>query len=323
MHKRNFVQIANYFFSVVLSSMIVQNRNYYTPNFAAASDIHLKYVLAKRAQYLPESMLNEIKQICASNPKELPSLQDVHKKVYQPLFDANSLDEVKKIFPEFKDVIDIITFKSSRSKAIKAIMDRMPLENFTLQYLKQLYQPQKMEDLVKIYGLPNRSILGWLNNKLNIKKLCSSYIQILKLSDEKENMRIAELSRQAIYANPEAQQKRLAKAAETHRTPEYRAKKRQEMIEFYKRNPAAAEKTRFISKETWNRCPEIKKALAEFKNSKSARVQAILTKTDYKHATPTERRIIKGFYKEFWNTHPEMKEQIRQARLDVIKDFFS
>lgn len=303
--------------------MIVQNKNYYTPNFTAASDINLKYVLAKRAQYLPESMLSEIKQICASNPKELPSLQDVHKKVYKPLFDAKNLEEVKGKFPEFKDIIDIVTLKDNRSKAVKAIKEKMPLEKFTLQYLKQLYQPKKMEDLVKMYDLPNRSILGWLNQKLNIKKLCSSYIQILKMSNEKENQRIAELSRQAIFANPKAQQKRLAKAAETHRTLEYRAKKRQEMIDFYKRKPEVAEKTSFISKETWKRCPEIRKALAEFKNGKSAYIQAILTRVEYKNATSVERRIIRGFYKEFWDTHAEMKEQYRKARLDVIKENFS
>lgn len=303
--------------------MIVQNKNYYTPNFTAASDITLKYVLTKRAQYLPESMLGEIKKICTSNPKELPTLQEVHQRVYQPLFNAKSLEEAKAIFPEFRDVIDILTLKDNRSKAVKAIKTKIPLENFTLQYLKQLYQPQKMEDLVKIYDLPNRSILSWLNQKLKIKKLCSSYIQILKLSDEKENQRIAELSRQAIFANPQAQQKRLAKAAESHRTPEYRAKKRQEMIDFYKRNPEAANKTRFISKETWKKCPEIRKALAEFKNGKSTYIQAILTKTQYKNATPTERRIIRGFYKEFWKTHPDMKEQYRKARLDVIKENFS
>lgn len=303
--------------------MIVQNRNYNTPNFTAASDITLKYVLTKRAQYLPESMLNEIKQICASNPKELPSLQDVHKKVYQPLFDAKNLEEVRERFPEFKDVIDIVSLKDNRSKAVKAIKEKMPLEKFTLQYLKQLYQPEKMEDLVKMYDLTNRSILSWLNQKLNIKKLCSPYLKILKMSDEKENQRIAELSRQAIFANPKAQKKRLAKAAETHRTPEYRAKKSQEMIDFYKRNPKAAGKIGFISKETWNRCPEIKKALAEFKDGKSAYIQAIMTKVEYKNATPSERKIIKGFYKEFWETHPEMKEQYRKARLDVIKENFS
>lgn len=304
--------------------MNINHQNNYTPNFLSAKDLHLRYILKHNSQYLPESILKEVTRYCKQDKASLPDLLTVHSDVYKRLYKATTLDQVKS-YPEFKNVIDITTMRGSRSKIIKAIQKIMPLEQFTLQYLKDLYTPITMDNLAKKYGVSGRSILNWLNNKLNIQKLTSSYVNLLRMSDPKENERIADCTRASLKKYPEVYKKRLVKAAEAHRTPEYRSKKSREMKEFYKRKPEAAEKTAMISQETWNRCPEIKQALKEFtKTKENSCVQIVLIKRSRKEKlNEIEKRILKGYYKEFWDSHPQMKIIYQEVRKQVIKDLFS
>lgn len=303
--------------------MIINSINNTNINFKSAKDLDLRYMLRKNSQYLPESVLKEVQKLCATDKKELPNLLEVHASVYQRLFGATSLDEIRT-YPELSGVCDIVTLRGNRSKAIKAIESQMPLEEFTLGYIKELYKPLKMEQLVEKYKLTNRSILSWLNEKLNIKKLSTTYFQLLRMSSEEENSRIAECSRKAIFSNPEAQEIRLKKAAEAHRTKEYRAKKSNEIKDFYKRNPEALAKTAAISQRTWDMCPQIKELLSEYTKNSDPFTKAVLLKRSKKmKLTDSEKRVISAYYKKFWDMYPELKEAYKEARLQVIKEFFS
>ena len=289
------------------------------PSFCAASDITLNYVLKKNEKYLPKRIADEIRKFNAHPHDNVPTLIEFHNKVYEGLFNAKTLDEVKQLYPEFKDVLELTAIKDSRSKAVKAIKEQMTLEQFTLQYLKDLYTPIQMDKLVEKYKVPNRSILHWLNDQLHITKLNTNYINLLRMSDEAENRRIAELSRQAIFNDMPAQTARLKKAADAHRTPEYIEKKRQEMIDFYRRNPDRAITTGQISRMTWERCPEIRIALRDFTQEQPLLVKQVLAaKRNHRKLNENQRRIVRGYYKRFWEQHPDMREMYRKARLDVI-----
>ncbi len=290
-------------------------------SFGSAKDITLEYVIKNHSKYLPQRVETEAKRVLESGNKNLPQLFELHNQVYKPLFEAKSLDEVKSIFPEFKDVIDVITLKDNRSKAIKAIEEKTQLENFTLDYLKKLYKPTGQDKLVQEYGFTNRNLLGWLNQKLNIKKLSGTYIKLIQMSDEKENSRIAELSRKALFADARVQEYRLTKAAEAHRTPEYRAKKQKEMIDFYKNNPEKAKKVGIISQKTWDSCPKIKQALSDYTKTLSPHVRRIIAKKRTGEPLSTdERRIVFGYYKGFWEQHADLKELYRERRIKVISE---
>ena len=292
----------------------------YNPSFRAASDITLEYALKKHSKFLPKSFITKARELISCGKKDRP-VYEVHNEIYKDLFEAESLSEVKAKYPEFSSVEDIITLESNRSKAIKAVKKIMPLEKFTLSYLKKLYQPTSQDKLKEEFGFTNRSLLGWLNKKLHINKLSGSYIKLIQMSDEKENRRIAELSRNAIYADAEAQKHRLERAAEAHKTPEYRAKKRQEMKDYYERNPEKAKKTGLISKLTWSKCPEIRAALSEYTKKLSPYIRKILSKK--RTGAPLnaeERRIASSYYKQFWEQNPQLKEIYRQRRLEAIEE---
>ena len=141
------------------------------------------------------------------------------------------------------------------------------------------------------------------------------------MSDEAENSRIAELSRQAIYRMPEVQQARQAKAAAYHRTPEYKKMKRQQMIDFYKNNPHLAERVSRLSKLTWEKCPEIKEALKIYTAESPDYVKACLRKKrSGGKLTEVDKRIIYGYYKGFWEKHPEFVELYSRMRAQAAKE---
>ena len=290
------------------------------PAFQAASDITIKYVAEKHAKYVPERVLQRINFYLSSGKESLPSLREVHDEVYRPLMESTTLEQAKKIYPELSDVVDVSQHESNRSVAIKAIKAKMSLKDFTLDYLKKIYGLFSQEQLVTEYNFTNRSLIAWLNDKLHIKGFKSPYVKLLAMSDEKENARIAECSRQAIYRNPELQAKRQEKAAAHHRTQEYREKKRQEMKNFYIRKPEAARKTSYISQKTWDNCPEIKEAMIVYTQSRDPYTRQVLSK---KRAgcklSEKEHRIAYGFYKGFWEAYPELKQLYRERRMQVIE----
>lgn len=291
-----------------------------TVSFGAASDITIEYAIKKHSKFLPQSMIKRIRELINAGHKDKP-LNEVHEEVYKELFEAKTLDEAAEKFPEFAGVRDVKELSQNRSKAIRFLMKIMPLEKFTLDYIKKLYRPTPQDKLVSEYGLTNRSLLAWLNSKLNIKKLSGSYIQLLKMSDKKENERIAELSRQAIYADAEAQKYRLQKAAEAHRTSEYRNKKSREMKDYYLRHPETAQKTGLISKMTWDRCPEIKEALSKYTKSLDSYTKTVLSKKiSGEMLEENEKRIASRYYSDFWKQHHGFKKIYRERRLEVIEE---
>lgn len=293
---------------------------FYKPMFGSAADLNLKYILKNHSSELPISMAKMMRGLCELDLNKLPTFQELHNYVYKNLQNAKSLEEVKKLYPEFKDVIDLKDYKTNHSKAIRDIKDRMPLEGFTLDFIQKLYAPSTMEDLVKFYGVKNRSSLTYLAESLGIKKLSKTYLQLYKLSNEVENERFAKQA-QSYVRTPEARAKCNERAAAAHRTPEYRAKKRQEMKDFYKRNPQVAEKTAKISKMTWDNCPEVKAAFAEYRAHLDPSTKRILSKGLVgEKMSDFERRVFGGAMKEFWESHPQMRNIYQQRRIEVIKN---
>jgi len=292
-----------------------------TPSFKSASDFTLQYVLNKHSALLPKSMKEAVTQLVYNPVFKMPTLEKLHHKVYEKLMSAKTLDEVKALYPEFSDVKDSSILKQSRSFAAKLIEKNMPIGEFSLAYLKDLYSLTPAKAIVKKYGFTNRSLLQWLNKKLNIEKPKSNYYNIVSMSNEEKNNRASEMTRQFLKNNPDLHKKMLAKSAETHKTAAYREKKRQENIDFYKREPAARIRISKISQMTWDKCPQIKAALAEYTyEQQSILKKALKDRNERKILSQPQKRLIAGYYKHFWEAHPEFKEQYRQARLDVIEE---
>ena len=296
----------------------------YCGSFKAAADINLKYILEKHPNMLPERMINEIRKIVSSESKEMVPLYELHSKVYASLIEAPSLDRVKEIFPEYSDVLELSILDGNRTKALKAIRGKgIALNEFTLDFLKKLCLPMEQDKLVEEYGLTNRSLLNWLMDKLNIPRFPNGYTNLIRMSNEEENSRIAELSRRAMFARPAEMRREIQEKVNIHhKTPEYREKKRLEMVNFYRHNPQKAKKVGDISQMTWDKCPEIKDALREYAQQSSPFIRGILRKRQRKQKlTQEESRTIKGYYKTFWDSHPEFVELYRKMRIEAVEEY--
>ena len=93
------------------------------------------------------------------------------------------------------------------------------------------------------------------------------------------------------------------------------------MIDFYKREPAAASRVRQIAQMTWDRCPQIKCALSEYTQEQEGILKkALQDKSKNNVLTQAQKRMLAGYYKRFWEKYPEFREQYRQARIEVVEE---
>lgn len=296
------------------------DKSRFIPNFCAAKDMNLRYILDRHSQELPVRMFDAIQNILKKQKSKLPTLHDLHLEIYQPLIRAKSLQEVKKYYPEFEEVVDLCELDGLRSKAADGIKNMAADKEFTLDLLKLLYAPMRLEDIAKFYDVQYRSAISYLMEILKIPKLSKTYIRLFSLSDEVENRIFAEKSLKALKT-PEAIKKCNENSAAAHRTPEYREKKRQEMIDFYKRTPDAAERVRMISQMTWDRCPEIKAAMALYTAQQTSFVLSTLAKrTNGARLNTVEKRAVASYYKKFWDAHPDLKKLYSQRKLEVVEE---
>ena len=121
------------------------------------------------------------------------TLIDIHKKFYESLKDCFTLEEAKKKFPEFKDVIPSSSVKIQDGSFLDdAVNGRLEYfdtkEDLSLQLLK-LYWGEgfSINDLRRYSGGKD---ISYAMKKLNIPLAEPTYGRILKLSDPEYNERL-------------------------------------------------------------------------------------------------------------------------------------
>lgn len=194
---------------------------------------HLDKLASKKSDVYPPQIREWAGIILEEGNKTKETLISVHKKFYESLKDCFTLDEAKKKFPEFKDVIPAENVKVHEGSFIDDFQ-KGKLEYFdndedlSLQLLK-LYWGEgfSINDLRRYSDGKN---LSHTLNKLNIPTVDRTYGQLLKLSDPEYNERLTK----------EMTAKRLAaldrKAQESSGEPVY-----------IKRGPLSAEHKKHIS----------------------------------------------------------------------------
>lgn len=194
---------------------------------------HLDKLASKKSDVYPPQIREWAGIILEEGNKTKETLISVHKKFYESLKDCFTLDEAKKKFPEFKDVIPAENVKVHEGSFIDDFQ-KGKLEYFdndedlSLQLLK-LYWGEgfSINDLRRYSDGKN---LSHTLNKLNIPTVDRTYGQLLKLSDPEYNERLTK----------EMTAKRLAaldrKAQEASGEPVY-----------IKRGPLSAEHKKHIS----------------------------------------------------------------------------
>lgn len=303
----------------VLPISIIQYNNFQTQNnnitFGhSGQPITLKYAVEKRGYLIPERVLNEAKKLLAKSEQETKSLLEIHKEIYRPLLECKTLEEAQKLFPEFKEMkLSVVFERNTRyAKEFKEKTDK----NFALKMLQEFWANLKTkEEIAKELGMTNRTSLAWPLEQIRFVSYKPNYKTLLRASDVEGNRVIASKTTAWNAAHPDLMYAHNKKAAQACKTEKYRAEQRDRMFEYDKNNPERREKIAKSSQETWDKCPEIRKAMSEYAKTYPSYVKQIFNKQRQgRKLTDKENRVYKSFFKNFWLKHPEFKQAYANAR---------
>lgn len=292
------------------------NYNYSAPkcNFGAAKDINLKYILKNRSHLLPERMRVEVEKAATT---EMPTLKELHERVYKPLMESETLDMAKKSFDEFKGVVELPTVADKVPRLVKTLKEKMPLSDVSLDCLKKVWSGMPQEEIAKTYGFSGRAPVAKLCEVLNIPKPDHNYLTLLKTSDEAGNQKVADASRRHLGTC----MRNLALANIANKTPEARAKHAAAVVRHYVEHPEKREEVSAISKLAWEKCPQIREAKTVYFSTLSSYQRAVLKKqSSGAPLTAQERRVVGGVHKKFWDLHPEFKTVYSEARREAARE---
>lgn len=280
---------------------------------ANGKPLRLAYILEKRSYLLPERILESAK--LQKDPNK--SLLEIHKEIYAPLLECKTLDEAKKLFQEFDGILDIYPFErnSVNKKLLDAYM-KDSKETFALKMLKEFWANLKTKtEIINELGLRNTTALEWALEKINFLTFANNYRSLIKASTVEGNELKAAKTRAWNAAHPDLMRAHNKKAAQAWKRPELRDEQSRRIKEYDKKHPERRQKISDFDKKTWDLCPEIKLAFSVFKEEQTPFLRnALNKKTNKKPLTDTEKRAIKGFYKRFWDSHPECKAMLKEAK---------
>ena len=302
-----------------IQSYSLYNQNNFNKSLsfeASGKPLTLKYVVEKRSNLLPTRVLESAKKCLLDLSLKTKSLLALHKEIYAPLLECKTLNEVKRLYPEFEDITNEIKFKKPKSIYAKLFMERTENENFALKMLQEIWANLKNKDEIALeLGMNSRSSLEWALGQINFVPLSSSYKKLLIASDVEGNKTIADKTRAWNALHPDLMYAHNKKAAQGCKTDKYREAQSKRMKQYDKEHPERREKISKTLKEGWQKCPEVRKAMSEFSKKESSFLKgALCKKTANKKLTEEEKRALAGFYKRFWDSHPELKAVYAEAR---------
>ena len=299
-------------------------------SFKGGKSLSLEQTIAQLDKYStfpPDIRQMAMQEINAGNPKE-KTLIDVHKDKYAVLNDMESLNEVKKAFPEFKDVLSDsqIDYKpNSFVDDVKAGRNKYfdPEIDLSLQLL-QLYWGEGFSRSDLTEKFEGRNIQGTMD-KLNIPRVERNYGIYLKLSDKDYNARFSkEMSeRSKMVARNIAERREgvyipKGPLTEIHKRnisqgllnfysehPERLSEMSKRQQEFYENNPVEKTKFSLVLYRAWGyrEADSIRKRLSKFMGKKE------LTPEELADISPKSQERLK----EFWKKNPWAAQQFSKC----------
>lgn len=292
---------------------------YNAPSFSGrGKPITLQYIVENRSHLLPPRVLERAKQLVAECPQaHLPSLLEIHRELYAPLAECKTLEEAKAMFPEFASVKETVSFERNSIYA-KNFRERTD-KNFALNSLKESWVNLKnKEEIAKSFGMPSRTSIDWLYKQINFVSYSNNYKTLLRASDEDGNRVIASKVKAWNAAHPDLMYQRNQHAAQGCKTVEYRLAQSERIKNYDKLHPERKEKISASITEAWDKCPQIKDAM-KLEIEQKPYIRPIMMKKAKGDLTEQETILLKQFYKNFWDAHPDFKQMFSEARQNLQK----
>lgn len=222
------------------------------PSFSGGYSVSLKKTLEgldklagkNGLEIYPKNIREWAQAVLEENPKTKDTLIDVHKKYYESIKECFSLAEVKKKFPEFKNVLS----DSQVDYRQNSFMDKVKNgeieyfdkdEDLSLQLLKLYWSDGFSLNDLKRYS--DNADLYHTIKKLNIPTVQKDYGHILKFSDVEYNERLTkEMTERRLETIAKKACEETGEPVYIKRGPmsyEHKQKITDALIKFYEENP--------------------------------------------------------------------------------------
>lgn len=300
---------------------------------------HIKKSLLKEIETfgeenIPEPILQKAKNAIKHAKDEGISLFSIHQEHYKALENSKTIEEVKEIYPEFKNVKQVseLEFNKSRNSTANQIklgeIQGLTPEDTSLMLLKHTYcgsqfeglenlsqsATQKLKTTLSIPGLEKRYAAYMLSSRRHtnaeFREQASKRMKAQR-QDAAFNAKSIEASSRhmtKLNQDPDFAKRRDARTSEMHRNPEYAAK-RDENIR--------------IGREKLNSSPELRAKQIEATRRKSKEVEDIQSEASTRTmievwaARPVE---LQGAQKELAKEFPRLGKVLTKKRMNQPLD---
>lgn len=224
---------------------------------------NLDKLAQKKSNVYPPQIREWAGIILEEGNKARETLINIHKKFYESLKDCFSLDEVKKKFPEFKDVIPSKNIKSQEGSFIddfqKGKLEYFDTEeDLSLQLLKLYWGEGFSINDMRKYA--DGKDISYAMKKLNIPLTDRTYGKVLKLSDPEYNARLTkEMTAKRLEALDRKTQEATGEPVFIKRGPmseEHKKHISEGLLRYYEQNPEAVYNLSERQKEFYRENPE-------------------------------------------------------------------
>ena len=139
----------------------INSKNEHRQSFGARGQaLNLKLLVEKHSSLIPPRVLEEAKKLLAKDPNSKISLKQIHLDIYAPLMQCKTLEEAKKLFPEFEVLKDAVIYR--RKSKYRKDFETRTNENFSLKMLQDFwYKLETKETIAEKLGMKSRSSLEW------------------------------------------------------------------------------------------------------------------------------------------------------------------
>lgn len=270
-----------------------------TVSFSKRRDINAELKSLPADAFPSEGLRNFILQGLESN--ENTDIVTLHREYYSQLLDCETLEDAKKLYPEFQNVIDakdIDLSSYSGNNTFKQIQRGkfvgLTLENLSITLLKKYYAeliPDSNEGIKNAINMNHQPFHNLLTT-LNIQR-DKRYSKLLGLRMQHDAIK------------------------RTSQTPEYKRKHSEALKASYANNPELLEKRREIQKRNWQNPEYREKTLTA--HAKAVKTEEY-SKKQHIHATNLwqneeykQIRSIVDFASHLaWEMHPQAKQLYKE-----------
>ena len=212
-----------------------------------------------------------------SSCEKEPTLRDLHLKTYAPLLECKTLAEAQNLFPEFREVLQANAVIQRSNKNFRQIEKTVSLNDLSLFLLKERWG--------------NLKTVEEIAKQLGLKGRSSlgwifDKIRLPELGKNYQNL---------LKASDEAMNTQISQKVKT-----YNAANREKIIEHNRKiasNKRCIDLNKELTSQMWDNMPYVKKAMGDFRRE--------------------HPKLKEGFYQAFWDSHPELKQEVSRVRREL------